>query len=112
MGRVTLKGLTITDSKTGAMNLAIREKRLAGLSDPELQKLMKTKSKTFPLELAANDWHTLRLVIEGDTMTATIDGKEIGAFASEGIAHPTKRWITLAVNKSAVVDDVKIWKLK
>ncbi|MCB1231690.1 MAG: hypothetical protein KDN19_15580 [Verrucomicrobiae bacterium] len=112
MGRVTLKGLTITDSKTGAMNLEIREKRLAGLSDPELQKLMKTKSKTFPLELAANDWHTLRLVIEGDTMTATIDGKEIGAFASEGIAHPTKRWITLAVNKSAVVDDVKIWKLK
>ena len=45
-------------------------------------------------------------------MTARVDGQEIGSFASEGIAHPTKRMITLAVNKSAQVDDVKVWKLK
>ena len=45
-------------------------------------------------------------------MRASVDGKAIGQFKSEGIAHPTKRMITLAVNKSAWVDDVKVWKLK
>ena len=28
------------------------------------------------------------------------------------ITHPTKRMITLAVNKSVWVDDLKVWKLK
>lgn len=112
IGRVTLKGITLTDSKTGVMNLEIREKRLAGQLDPETAKQLKSKSKTFPLDLEADTWHTLRLGIEGDTMTASIDGRQIGSFSSEGIAHPTKRWITLAVNKSAVIDDVKIWKQK
>lgn len=32
--------------------------------------------------------------------------------ASMAIAHPTKRMITLAVNKSVWVDDLKVWKLK
>ena len=39
-------------------------------------------------------------------------GDDSIAFSSEGIAHPMKRMITLAVNKSAQVDDVKVWKLK
>ena len=49
-------------------------------------------------------------MVQGDTMQASIDGKVIGEFSSPGIAHPTKRMITLAVNKSAWVDDVKISK--
>ena len=112
MGRVTLKGLTITDSKTGGMNNKIRERRLAGDNSPELAALLKTKTKTFPHPLSAGEWHTLLLVVEGDTMRASLDGKSVGEFSSEGIAHPTKRMITLAVNQSAVVDDLKIWKLK
>lgn len=73
---------------------------------------MKTKSKLVPLQLKADEWHTLLVTVEGDTMRASVDGKEIGQFKSEGIAHPTKRMITLAVNKSGWVDDVKVWKLK
>lgn len=111
IARVTLKGLTLTDSKTGGMDNAIRERRLAGDKSPELAALMKTKTKTFPHPLS-EDWHTLLVVVEGDTMRATIDGKPVGEFKSEGIAHPTKRMITLAVNKSAQVDAVKVWKLK
>jgi hypothetical protein len=109
---VTLKNLTLTDSKTGGMNNAIREKRLAGDKSPELLALLKTKAKSFKLDLNPSEWHTMLITIEGDKMSASIDGKAIGEFSSEGIAHPTKRMITLAVNKSANVDDVKVWKLK
>ena len=52
------------------------------------------------------------MVVWGDWMRVTVDGKPVGQFRSEGIAHPTKRMITLAVNKSAWADDVKVWKLK
>jgi hypothetical protein len=51
-------------------------------------------------------------MVAGDTMSVKIDGVDTGSFASEGIAHLTKRMITLAVNKSADVDDVKVWSLK
>ncbi|QDU93862.1 hypothetical protein [Lignipirellula cremea] len=110
MARVSLTRLSLIDSKTGHMDLKIRERRLAGDKSPELGKLLQTKSAQFPLELKADQWYTLQVDIAGDTMRASIDGKEIGAFQSEGIGHPTKRWITLAVNKTAWVDDVKIWK--
>lgn len=112
MARVTLKQLTLTDSKTGHMDNAVRDRRLAGDKSPELAKLVESKKKGFPLDLAADAWHTLLVVVEGDEMRAAVDGAEIGRFRSEGIAHPTKRMITLAVNKSASVDDVNIWKLK
>lgn len=112
VARVTLKRLTLTDSKTGQMDNKIRERRLAGEKSAELTKLLKTKTTAFPLKLAANEWHTLLIVVDGDEMQATIDGKDIGKFQSPGIGHPTKRMITLAVNKSAWVDDVKIWKRK
>lgn len=112
MARVTLKRLTLIDSKTGQMDNKIRERRLAGDKSPELAKLLKTKIAAFNLNLAPDKWHTLRVVVEGDTMRATIDGQFVGQFQSEGIAHPTKRMITLAVNKSAWVDDVKVWKIK
>jgi hypothetical protein len=112
LAHVTLKNLNLIDSKTGNMNNEIREKRLAGDKSPELTALLKTKAKSFPLDLKADDWHMLKVTIEGDTMHANVDGKDIGQFSSEGIAHPTKRMITLAVNKSAAVTDVKVWKLK
>lgn len=112
MIKITPHGVTLHDSKTGAMDLKIRERRQSGDKSPELAALLKTKSKSFKHELALNEWHTLRVSVEGDTMTAVVDGQKLGSFSSEGIAHPTKRMITLAVNKSAQVDDVKVWKLK
>ncbi|MBX7210329.1 MAG: DUF1080 domain-containing protein [Verrucomicrobiaceae bacterium] len=112
MTRVTLKYATLTDSKTGGMDLKIKERREKGDKSPELAALLKSKTKTFPLDLAAGDWHTMLVTVEGDKMSASIDGKPAVDIRSEGIAHPTKRMITLAVNKSAQVDDVKVWKLK
>lgn len=112
MARVTNKNLTLTDSKTGGMDLKIQERRKAGDKSPELAALLKTKTKAFKLDLKPEDWHTMHITVAGDTMSVKIDGKETGSFSSEGIAHPTKRMITLAVNKSADVDDVKVSKLK
>lgn len=112
MARVTLNRITLNDSKTGTMDLRIRERRKSGEKSPKLTKLLASKTASFPLQLAADQWHNLLIVVEGDVMRATIDGNIIGQFQSEGIAHPTKRMITLAVNKSAWVDDVKVWKLK
>ncbi len=112
MARVTLNRITLNDSKTGTMDLKIRERRKNGEKSPELAKLLASKTVGFPLKLEADQWHELLIVVEGDVMRATIDGNTIGEFQSEGIAHPTKRMITLAVNTSAWVDDVKVWKLK
>lgn len=112
IARVRLDRLQLTDSKTGTMDQKIRERRLAGDKSPELTKLLKTKTATFPLKLKPDTWYKLRVTVEGDVMRAAIDGKVIGEFQSSGIAHPTKRMITLAVNKSAWVDDVSVWKLK
>jgi hypothetical protein len=112
LAHVTLKNLTLTDSKTGGMDNTIRERRLAGDNSPELLALLRTKSQSFTLDLQAGDWHTLLVVVDGDVMRATIDGKPTAEFKSPGIGHPTKRMITLAVNKSAWVDDVKVWKLQ
>ena len=112
IARVTNKAVTLTDSKTGGMNNEIRERREKGDKSPELAALLKTKNKTFKLDLKPNEWHTMSITVEGDKMSVKIDGQDTGSFSSEGIAHPTKRMITLAVNKSADVDDVKVSKLK
>lgn len=112
MARVTNKNLTITDSKTGGMDNKIRERREAGDKSPELAALLKTKTKSFKLDLKSDEWHTMHITVAGNTMSVKVDGLDAGSFSSEGIAHPTKRMITLAVNKSAMVDDVRVSKLK
>lgn len=101
----------IEDLKTGAMKLEHREARLAGKLTDAQKKLIATKRKTFPVELKTGKWYGLEVRIVGDTATAFIDGKKIGSFSSEGIAHPTKRLLRLAVPRNAVVDDVRIYRL-
>ncbi len=112
VARVSLNRLTINDSKTGRMDLKIREQLKAGKPSPKLAELLKTKTVATPLKLQPDTWHDLQIQIEGDTMVVSIDGKRTGELKSEGIAHPTKRHISLAVAKEAWVDDVKIWKAK
>ncbi len=112
MARVTPKNVIIQDSKTGVMDNKIRERRLAGDKSPDLTKLIRSKSKTLPHPTATGQWHDLLIVIEGFAMRVTIDGEKVGEFRSEGMAHPTKRMITLAVNKGATFDNIKVWALK
>ena len=78
---------------------------------PEQQKMLKTKTKRFKNKLKAGKWYALEVMIKGDTMTVTIDSKEVGTFSSEGIAHPTKRALRVAIPKKAITDDLKIYSL-
>ncbi len=106
---VGIRKVDIDDLKTGIMDLTLREQKLANTLTPEQKKLIASKKKTFPLKLESGKWYGLRVAISGDRVTVAIDGQDVGSFASEGFAHPTKRMLRLAVPKQAVVDDVKIY---
>ena len=112
MTRITSRNVQIHDLKTGNMRKDIREARQAKKLTEEQKKMVKTKSKTFPNKLEANKWHDLSVTIKGETMTVKINGKDVGSFTSEGIAHPTKRKLRVAVPKKAIIDDLKIYSLE
>jgi hypothetical protein len=109
--RLLPDSLTLTDLKTGSADLNILAKLKEGKRDAELDALLKTKTKSFPLLLTADHWHTLRLHVEGQTMTAFVDGAEIGSITSPGVGHPSKRVLEISNNKPVRIDDVKIWSL-
>lgn len=110
---IGVKKLEIADLKTGVMDLKIRTARKAGEKlSPETQKMLATKKKSFPAKLEAGQWYNLVVKVAGDKIVVAIDGKEAGAFASEGFAHPTKRMLRLSVPREAVVDDLKIYSAK
>ncbi|MEM7010175.1 MAG: family 16 glycoside hydrolase [Verrucomicrobiota bacterium] len=110
--RIHTHQVQLQDLKTGNMDLAIRTARTgAGLSNAQ-KEMLKGKSATVQNQLAVGEWHDLLVKIAGETMTVTINGKEVGSFTSEGIGHETKRTLRLAVPKDAVVDDLKIWRAK
>lgn len=106
------KQVTLRDLKTGSMDLKIQEARLAKKLTAEQQQMLKGKEKSFPCPIEVSKWHDLLVKIEGDELAASVDGKPVGSFKSEGIAHPTKRMLRLSVPHNAVVDDVKIWRKK
>ena len=110
--RVNKDQVQIQDLKTGNMDLKIREARLAGKLSPEQQKMLKGKSVKVSHRIAPKEWHQLLVEIQGDRVNVTIDGEEAASFQSEGIAHPSKKLLRLAVPRNAVVDDVKIYRKK
>ncbi len=112
MTKIGVKDVQIQDMKTGSMDLKMREARQAGTLTGEQEESLKSKTTKIPNQLETGKWHDLLVRVRGDVMTVIIDGDEVGSFQSEGIAHPTKRLLRLAVNRDAVVDDVKIWRNK
>ena len=108
--------ITLTDWKTGAMNLENRKRREDALAKKEsvpadLEAMLKTKQTTTPLR-ADNAWHDLILVTEGNELRVSMDGKPVLQWKSDGFAHPMKRWFSLLVASTVWVDDVKIWRVK
>lgn len=110
--RVNPQQVTLQDLKTGSMDLKIQEARLAKTLTKEQNEMLKGKQKIIPFPTRTGTWHDLLVTVEGDTLSATIDGQPAGSFSSEGIAHPTKRVLRLAVPRNAVVDDVEIRRFK
>ena len=110
--RISPKQVTLQDLKTGSMDLAIQEAKLAKTLTKEQTLALKEKEKIIPFPIETGTWHDLIVTIEGANLSVRIDGKPVGSFKSEGIAHPTKRTLRLAVPRNAAVDDVKIWRSK
>ena len=108
--------ITLSDHRTGVMNLEIRKKREACLArkeklPAELEAFLKTKQRSVPWK-PDTEWHELVLVTEGDQMRLSIDGKLLVSHTSEGFAHPMKRWFSFLIPNTVWIDDVKIWKVK
>lgn len=110
--RISAEKVQIQDLKTGSMDLKIQEARLNKSLTKEQKDLIASKTKSFPIKLGVGEWHDLLVVVEGDALTVSIDGKVAGSFSSEGIAHPAKRLLRLSVPRDAVVDEVRIWRKK
>lgn len=96
---VSPTSVNIADAKTGHMRNDLYEKRKSGAGLSEADKaLLQTKSKRFPVKLTLRDWHTLLIQTKSDTIEVNIDGKVIGTFQSEGIAHDHKTLVSLTTN--------------
>lgn len=102
--------LGLTDLKTGRMKLEIRAANKSKTLSPEQKKLIAAKTKKFKNKLDLNEWYLVEANINGDVISYSLNGKEIGSFKSPGFAHPTKKKLRLIVNKNVYVDDIKIWK--
>lgn len=109
MARIKTDRVELQDLKTGNMDLKTRELRLAKKLPKETEEALKAKKKTVKNKLETGKWHDLKVEVHGETLSVCIDGKKVGEFTSEGIAHPTKRMLRLSVPKEAVVDEIKIY---
>ncbi len=95
----SLKGGSISDAKTGNFKNEIYEKRKspAGL-DEETKKMLESKTTRFELDLEKEKWYEMLIRTKGDTVEVQIDGKVVGEFQSEGVAHTTKSVVSLTSN--------------
>jgi hypothetical protein len=112
MARIKSHQIQLIDLKTGNMSKPIYDaKKGDGLSAAQ-KKLLKTKQKNLKHKLEPGKWYSLVATIAGETLSIAIDGKDVGSFTSQGIAHELKRTLRLSVPKNVWVDDVKLWKVK
>ncbi|MBI5685441.1 MAG: hypothetical protein HZC54_10190 [Verrucomicrobia bacterium] len=107
---VSPTGVNIADAKTGNFRNDIYEKRksAAGLNDADKAFLL-TKTKRLPVKLTLQDWHTLVVRTKADSVEVCLDGKAVGTFQSEGVAHDHKTLVSLTTNPVDVhYDDFNI----
>ena len=105
------KSTELADFKTGRMDLEIRKAAKAKTLTEDQKKLLASKKKRFKRKLKIGKWYSAIVTVKGEMLSLSIDGKEVGSFSSPGIAHPTKRMLRVAVNKRAVIDDLKVFSL-
>jgi hypothetical protein len=91
--------LTLSDAKTGNFQNDIYEKKKSpeGLS-AEQKALLVTKTKRLPITFSQGEWHTLLVRTKEAEVSVEIDGKPVGSFSSEGIAHASKTLVSLTTN--------------
>lgn len=108
---VKAKQVDFRDGKTGIFDLKIREKRLAGAPKAEIEALTKDKFAYHEVDLELDRWYEMKILIQGDVMSAWIDGVSVGQLRSPGIDHAVKQNMAFAVSGTADVDELRIWAL-
>ena len=98
--------VNISDAKTGRfMNEIYEQSKTKDGLTPEQKKLLLTKSKSVPVKLSRQEWHTLIVRTKADEVEVIIDGSAVGSFKSEGISHESKTLVSLTTNRVDVVYD-------
>jgi len=105
------RGILIKDSKTGAMDLKIRDQVKTGKKTPALTERLRTKTKLIPAKLTDGQWHTLTMVKHGNALRITIDGQLTGEFRSSGMTHDSITKVSISAKVSPQLDDLIIWAL-
>jgi hypothetical protein len=108
---VSPTNVSIGDAKTGNFRNDIYEKKKATPSTltDEDKAMLATKNKILPVKLTLQDWHTLVVRTKADEIEVSLDGKVVGSFKSEGVAHETKTLVSLTTNQVDVqYDDFSI----
>ena len=97
---ISPSGVNLADAKTGGFDLSngLYDRKKANQLTEDEKKMLTTKQKRVPSKISLNDWHTLVVQTQGDTINISIDGKEVGSFQSPGITHDTKSLISLTTN--------------
>ena len=97
---VSPTAVSIGDAKTGNFRNDIYEKKKAtpsGLT-AEDKTMLATKNMKLDVKLSLQDWHTLVIQTKGDGIGVSLDGKLVGSFKSEGVAHDHKTLVSLTTN--------------
>ena len=101
----------LSDAKTGGFDLTngLYDRKKANQLTEDEKKMLAGKSKRFPAKISLNEWHTLVVRTQGDEISVSIDGKDVGSFKSPGVAHETKSLVSLTTNRVDVqYDDFSI----
>lgn len=104
-------GVSLSDAKTGGFDLShgLYDRKKANQLTEEDKKMLAGKQKRIPAKTSLNEWHTLIVTTQGDTISLSIDGKDAGSFSSPGITHETKSLVSLTTNPVDVhYDDFSI----
>ncbi|QDT07350.1 hypothetical protein K227x_57770 [Rubripirellula lacrimiformis] len=110
--KLSRKAIQIQDSKTGTMNLEVREKFKDTPQSPGKKRLMAATQVSIPFESRLGQWYDVAIRTQGDLLTLFVDGKEMGELRSPGISHPTKRKLNIgAKTTSPDFDDLQVHSL-
>lgn len=101
--------IRIGDDREGVMRNDIFEMRKDPARKAGADKLLVGRGIATNRAVGPKQWHTVRLVLVGDTLRVTMDDKPAGELKSPGIAHETKTSLHFTVNGPGVLfDDVRV----
>jgi hypothetical protein len=111
---ITPTTVDLDDSKFGSMKTDLYEKMRDPNSTAEekkqVQALMRARMVSFKVEFDVTQWHQARVVVVGDEMLASIDGRPVAYLRSEGVDHPTKNAVGFTIAGDSVqLRNVKVW---